>query len=203
MTVLAAHDWPTNGDLIADVFELYFADRPDALVLDPTYGRGLWWTKHRPAKLICSDLRPQAADVAAHDFTALPHMDGVFDIVAFDPPYVCVGGRKTTTLPDMHDRYGLTDAPTTPWGVQTQIDRGLAEMARVTRPRGYILCKVQDYISSGRFFDGTYNTQHAAKRLGLETIDRLEHIAGVRPQPPGRRQVHARRNLSTLFVFRR
>lgn len=200
MTVLAAHDWPTNGDLIADVAELYLTKSMH--VLDPTYGRGRWWTRWQPNRLTASDIVPGRAEFVA-DFTAMPWCPESFDVIAFDPPYVCVGGRKTTGLPDMHDRYGLTDAPSTPWSVQTQIDRGLAECKRVVRRKGLVLVKCQDYISSGKFFPGTFHTQSMAAHLGLELIDRLEHYGPVRPQPPGRRQVHARRNLSTLFVFRR
>jgi hypothetical protein len=82
------------------------------------------------------------------------------------------------------------------------MDEGLAEVARVVKPRGYILMKNQDYVSSGRVWWGTFRTAEHAASIGLELVDRFEHLAGVRPQPAGRRQVHARRNLSTLFVFR-
>ena len=68
---------------------------------------------------------------------------------------------------------------------------------------GLILVKVQDYISSGKFFPGTHYTLTQALNLGCEIVDRFERTQPhPRPQPPGRRQVHARRNLSTLFVLR-
>ncbi len=196
--ILAATAWPTNAELIADVHRLGYLRDTDR-VLDPTYGLGCWWKVWRPADLVTHHGTEDGSD-----FRDLPYDAGSFDAIAYDPPYVCVGGRTTTGLADMHDRYGQTDAPATPAKLQSLIDDGLAEMARLVRPRGIVLVKCQDYISSGRFWAGTIRTAQAAEAIGLRLEDRLEHVAPTpRPQPPGRRQVHARRNLSTLFVFKK
>jgi tRNA G10 N-methylase Trm11 len=197
VTVLAADTWRTNGHLVADIARLGYLNADDH-VLDPTFGRGLWWTVWQPKHLTVHDLR-----IDGTDFRDLPYDDATFDAVAFDPPYVSVGGRKTTTIPDMHDRFGLTDAPTSPAGVQELINAGLTETTRVLKPKGVLLVKCQDYISSGKLWPGTHLTLNHAFTLNLNLIDRLEHIGRPRPQPPGRRQVHARRNLSTMLIFRR
>ena len=86
--------------------------------------------------------------------------------------------------------------------MQDQINDGLTEMVRVVKPGGIVLVKCQDYVSSGRLWLGTHHTLTHALRLGCECVDRLEHHGEPRPQPPGRRVLHARRNLSTLFVLR-
>lgn len=195
--VLAATPWNSNAELIADCARLGYL-RSDWLTLDPTYGKGTWWNVWRPLQLWTHDLADDGVD-----FRSLPYSDASFDAVAFDPPYVCVGGRATSTLPGFHQRYGLTDAPRTPAGVQELIDDGLTDAHRVVKPGGHVLVKCQDYIWSGRLWLGTHRTLTHALGLGFEVVDRLEHLSGVRPQPPGRRQVHARRNLSTLFVLRR
>lgn len=115
----------------------------------------------------------------------------------------CVGGRKTTTVPDLHDRFGLTNAPMTPREVQQQMHDGLAEMYRVVRKKGIILMKCQDYIWAGNLWEGATKARNfAVDKLGLKVVDRLEHVGTVRPQPH-KNQVHARRNLSTMFVFRK
>jgi hypothetical protein len=195
--VLAAGEWATNGHLIADVARLWLD--PAWRILDPTYGRGVWWQLWQPAELVAHDLHT----LDGIDFRQLPHEPASFDAVAFDPPYVSVGGRATTTLPDLHNRYGIDQAATTPKGVQADIDAGLTEAARVVRPGGVVLVKCQDYVSSGRFWPGTHHTLTTALTLGIELVDRFEHVTRPRPQPGGRRQVHARRNLSTLLVLRR
>lgn len=217
MTVLAADTWRTNGHLIADVASLYL-DK-SMRILDPTFGRGLWWTVWRPGYLAASDLYPiesrkmgeakqwrSAPDVyRCEDFTSLGWNDDSFDAVAFDPPYVATGGRSTTTMPEFAAAYGMTRAPRTPMENQFHNQRGLAECVRIVKPGRFILTKCQDYVSSGKLFPGTHHTlAYALDVLGLELVDRFEHVAkSPRPQPPGRRQVHARRNLSTLFVLRR
>lgn len=194
--VMAADTWRTNADLVADLRRLGYLD-DDHRVLDPTYGRGKWWTKWRPADFTSSDQRTGV------DFRDLPHDDDTFDVVTFDPPYVCKGGRTTSTIPDFDDRYGLADAPRTAAALQALIDDGLAECARVTKPGGRVLVKCQDYVSSGGLWLGVNRTIDAAQRLGLVVEDVLHHLRRPGPQPPHRRQVHARRNLSTLLVLKK
>lgn len=195
--VMAATAWPSNADMIVDMVRLGYLTHYD-VVLDPTYGSGRWWKKWRPTHFFHHTNTEDGSD-----FRNLPYPDNFFDAVTFDPPYVCVGGRKTSGIKSMYDGYGLTDAPTTPIGLQLLINDGLKEMARVVKPKGIILVKNQDYISSGKLWLGTHHTLCAALDYGLLCVDRFEHIGNPRPQPSGRRQVHARRNLSTLFVFRK
>jgi tRNA G10 N-methylase Trm11 len=194
--ILAATAWPTNAKLIADCARLgYLAE--DMVTLDPTYGRGIWWKNWRPTVLITHN---RANDRI--DFRKLPHDNASFDAVAFDPPYVCPGGRKTSNIKEMHGAYGMNgDDFHTPAELQQIINDGLTEMARVVKPRGIVLVKCKDYIWSGRYWLGTHHALEHALALGFELVDRLEHVGRPGPQSQTR-QVHARRNLSTLFVLR-
>ena len=193
--VLAADNWADNAALIVDCVRLGYL-QADWLTLDPTYGRGLWWTRWQPDQLITHDLRKDGVD-----FRALPYPEGHFQASVFDPPYIAQGGRASSTAQDYLDRFGLFDAPPNPRALQEYINAGLSEVSRVTY--GPILVKCKDYISSGEFQPGTHWTLDHAFSLGLDCIDRFEHLGGAGLQPPGRRQIHARRNLSTLFVFRK
>lgn len=49
----------------------------------------------------------------------------------------------------------------------------------------------------------TWPSLHDACDAGFELVDRFEHVGRPGPQPPRDRQLHARRNHSTLFVFRK
>lgn len=198
MVIRAAHNWANNSELIADVATLYFT--PGMRILDPTFGRGNWWKTYLPDNLVTHNWPEDGVD-----FRDLPHASGSFDVVAYDPPYVCVGGRATSTLVDGYlDRYGLRGAPSTPAELQKLINLGLLECTRVLAPGGILLGKCQDYVSSGKLWIGThYTLSYALQYCGLELVDRFEHIGNPRPQPAHTRQVHARRNLSTLFVFRK
>ncbi len=194
--VLAAQSWPTNAHLLADVARLWIP--VEGTVLDVTYGRGIWWKQFHPATLVTHDLRSDGVD-----FRQLPEADSTFDVVAFDPPYVCTGGRETSTISDFNERFGLHTTPRTPAELDNYIGAGLAECARVVKPHGVVLVKAMDYVWSGRYHPATHHLMVRAFGLGLEIIDRFEMVGQVRPQPGGRRQVHARRNLSTLSVFRK
>lgn len=206
--VLAASTWPTNAHMVEDLARLGYLRATDH-VLDPTFENGVWWRRWRPERLTTCH---RATD--GTDFRALPFESHTFDAVTYDPPYVCPGGRSTSTIPEFHDRFGMAegghDDPlfTNPAELQQLIDDGLTEMVRLVKPRGLILTKCQDYNWGGRLWEGATRTRDHAVSLGCTVVDRLEHIGHARPQPAknldgsDRPQIHARRNLSTLWVFR-
>lgn len=198
--VLAVQDWPTNGHLIADVAELYFA--PDARVLDVTYGSGKWWTIYRPTNLVTHN---RAVDGV--DFRNLPHADATFDVVAFDPPYVPGGTTADDDDPitGYHRRYGLHDDDDCPRNVEeltALIVGGLSECARVVVKGGYVLVKCQPF-QAGRIFHHMPRTvMNAAETMGLRLVD--EFIHRRRPGPTSADEFNrARRNHSNLLIFDR
>ena len=213
MTIYAARRWRTNAELVADIAELYL-DRTMHTV-DVTYGLGKWWQRWRPDNLVAHDIDAEKGDGV--DYTALPEADGTYDLAAFDPPYVAPGGRDTmgAATAAMSHAFGMTTSSTTPAGNQQHIEAGLAELYRVLKPStrrnepevGIALVKVQDYITSGRLFDAVFQTTAAALDLGFIVLDRFELITSGGPQPTTnrdgtvRRQVHARRNHSTMLVL--
>lgn len=204
--VLGAKAWRTNAAMIADVARLGYLKKSD-VVLDPTYGRGKWWTVWRPDNLAETDL------TTGTDFRALPFPRAMFDAAVFDPPYVCTGGRATSTLTDFYSRYGLTEAPTSPEALQLMINGGLAELARVVKPATasephYVLVKCANYVSSGKLWLGVHRTTQAALELGYTVQDQLIFVGHARSQPKRKRkdgqpvrQHHARANWSTLLVL--
>lgn len=196
--IYAASFWKNNAELIADLVKIGYLKK-DGKTLDPTYGRGKWWTKWKPDDFTYSD---KAIDGV--DFTDLPYDDETFDQICFDPPYVSVGGRSTSSksMAEMYQNFGLIEAPRTPQGVQDLINEGLSECARVLKKGGVLFVKCQDYTSGGKFWPGTYYTTHHAISIGLKMKDRIEHLGYGRPQPH-KVQKSMRRNLSTLLVFKK
>lgn len=192
MTIPAVHRWATNGDLIADVASLHL--RPDDAVLDVTYGRGGWWTVWKPELLVTNDLHTEADH--HFDFRTIwaAFAPGVFDVVAYDPPYKLNG---TPALGDFDDRYGIAQ-PTNWRDRMALIVEGLSSCFRL-EPR-LILAKCQDQVVSGQVRWQTHELIVAASELGGRLVDRFDMVGG-RPQPAGRRQVHARGRGSSLLVF--
>lgn len=220
MTVLAADRWNENGDLIAACFTLGYLRDTDH-VLDPTYEKGTWWKRRRPT---CLTTHHRAVD--GTDFRSLDYLDASFDAIAYDPPYVCPGGRKTSTIQSFHERYGMNEGGAadpdfrTPAELQQIVNAGLTEMHRLVRPsavkkldanrpNGVVLVKAMNYIWSGQLQLGAHLTLAHAFGLGFVCEDIFEHLGDPGPQPTvnpdgsPREQKHARRNHSTLFVLRR
>lgn len=202
MTVLAVGGYANNADLIAACFALgYLAD--DRRTLDPTYGLGRFWNTRRPVELVASDLDVTRSPVGASiDFTALPWPDADFDDVVFDPPYKLNGTSRGTGPAASDDSYGVAGQATSWQDRHTLIRAGIDECARVLRPGGHLLIKCQDQVCSGRVRWQTREFADHAEGLGLVLVDSLI-LVGHRQQPAGRRQVHARRNYSTLLVCRK
>jgi hypothetical protein len=184
-----------NGPLIAAVAQLWI--NSDDVVLDVTYGRGNFWTKIRPARLVAHDL-----ELDGVDFRHLPEPDASVDVVVFDPPYIAQGGRETSTIPDFLGRYGLADVPKTVPELNELVAAGMKEALRVLKPKGRLLVKCMDYITAGKLVLGRHHVVTTALALGMEQVDEFVHYSGTGAQPPRDRQIHSRHAHSFLCVFR-
>lgn len=185
--VMAAGDWRTNGEMIADVARLGYIK---GKVLDTTYGQGAFWHPWMPLYL-------DGPRDPSWDFTDMARYEAdYFDTVVFDPPYRLNGSPD---LGDFDRRYGIDTRST--WQDRMElIFAGERECIRVLRRGGYLLIKCQDQVCSGQVRWQTDMVTTVATDLGLRKVD-LFHFASYRGQPSGRRQVHARRNYSSLIVF--
>lgn len=242
MTVLAATAWPTNADMIVDIVELGYI-KPTDRIIDLTFGRGVWWRKYRHPGDLWANVGPHNGEplvssnditvVTYEDYTNLPEPWGnQFDVVVFDPPYISMGGRSTSTIPDFVDRFGLAYAANTPAGLHAWNAQGLAEAVRICKPGGFVMTKCADYISSGQLQLASHWMLQTGLNFGLRVHDKLTHVGHARAQPATttcrhcdgmggdpatgqtcdvcggagnvlRKVVHARQNTSTLWVFQR
>lgn len=209
MTVMAISEAKNNAELMVECRELGYLD-DEWLTWDATYGLGTFWKVWRPQYLIGTDIDPDKSNGYRWgvDFTRSHWRAGKFEAVVFDPPYKLNG---TSACPS-DDRYGVASKST--WQDRHKlIYRGIDECLRVLAPNGMLLIKCQDQVSSGavrwqtRLFaeyaewdQGSTVIPEPKRRAIL--IDML-HLPSYRPQPEGRRQVHARRNYSTLLVLRK
>ena len=204
--IRAAHAWPSNAELIADVADLYIDD--DAMVVDVTYGKGTFWNVYTPKNLVAHDLDPAKGDGV--DWGNLPEQDNSVDVLVFDPPYVSPGGRKTSTLGDMNERFAMQMTAANPAGQWDRIVPGLEEAARVLVPKkGLLLFKCMNYVWAGKLQRPKVWADRELERLGFRVEDEFIFIGTPGPQPTlnkdgtKRRQVHARNNASYLIVARK
>lgn len=196
--IYAAQKWPTNAHMIVDCVRLGYL-RSDWLTLDPTYGLGTFWRLWQPKTLVKADLYTHdiTKGIDQLDFTRMPEIpDNWFDAVVYDPPYKLNG----TPSPEER-RYGV-QVPTRWQDRMTLIRDGVTECARVTKRRGFLLVKCMDQVVSGKVVWQTDEITRWAKLAGMTKVDRLDFLTDPRPQPHAR-QIHARRNYSTLLIFQK
>jgi methylase of polypeptide subunit release factors len=196
--ILSAQHWRTNGELLAGVASLGYFDPDVDSILDVTYGRGLWWTEARPARLTTHDIA-----IDGVDFRALPEADGSFDVVAFDPPYVTARPSQHVALSGRFRERYLHGGATNRHELVDLVTAGLGEAARVVRRGGVVLVKCQPFQNGKRDFLHMPSIVAAhAESIGLRIED--EFIL-LRPPGPAKTTTfhHARSAHSVLFVFKR
>lgn len=185
-----------NDELIAHYVNPLF---PIDDCLDVTYGRGLWWKLHMPAKFASHDLA-----IDGVDFRRLPEESDSVGQVALDPPYMPIGGRRTKSpsVTEFNDRFGLVGAPTSPALLRALYAEGMTEAMRVLRPGGFLIVKSTNYTSSGKHQPQSFWVMSDAEALGYKPLATYIHNSGTGPQPPGRGGVKTPRlNYSMLMLL--
>ncbi|SRR6266498_377502 len=205
MTIYTAYRG-TNADLVAAVTALYVAD--GATVADVTWGKGAFWRKTDTSRfrLLPSDLVLSETDVAAHDFRRLPYVDGSIDVVVLDPPYVHNPG--TADKRHMTDgRYGNADTTAGMYNADILglYREGMAEAYRVLRPDGgQLWVKCKDEVEAGVQRWSHIRLYQMALELGFCARDLFVIIPDSRTTSNRwKRQLHARKNHSFLWIFER
>lgn len=216
--VLGAKAWANNSFLIEDIARLGYLDARQRVV-DPCFGKGVFWKRWRPANLVTHDLDVDSERGDGVDARRLPHPMGYFDAEVLDLPYISEGGRETSTVEEFNGRYGLKDAPKTPDGVQQMIDDSVLEARRVLKTykpatnrapaQGILLVKTKNYISSGNLYISTFHTITHALAIGFTMLDWFTFVGKPGMQPKERtrldgkpvKQEHARQNSSSMLVF--
>jgi hypothetical protein len=204
--VMAISEAKNNAELIEECAQLGYLDR-DWLTLDCTYGKGRFWTNWKPRQLVCSDLNPvdpqfwRGVAVLKADFTATPWADEWFDAVVIDPPFKLSGNSQNRGPASGDASYGISTYVPIEERHQLIFD-GIDECLRILKPGGYLLIKCQDQVSSGRVHWQTRIFSGHAEAGGANLVDMI-HLPSYRRQPKGTRQLHARRNYSTLLILRK
>ena len=184
-----------NAAMIASVAELYVKD--GQRVADVTYGRGEFWqgVETQRFELLASDL---ITTPTKQDFRRLKYEDGSLDHLVLDPPYMHNAGR-----PMVEARY--KNAETTKGMYHADIMRlygqGILEAWRVLRVGGMLWVKCQDEIESGIQRWSHIEIYDTAMWVGLGARDLFILVRQGKPTIQHKRQLHARKNHSYLWIF--
>ena len=185
----------TNAERVVDLHRLGYLPEP---VLDPTYGWGKMWDRHRPAVLITLDLEPEAPVALVADFTRCRSRPLSFGSTLYDPPYAYRGTADGQQ--DLDDRYG-TDVYRLKADITALILAGASECARVTRK--FLIVKCQRSVVAARLIPQPYLVLSHLTRDGTWRYRDELHLLSYRAQPAGRTQRNSRSNYSTFLVLER
>jgi len=187
-----------NADLIAAVARLYLPT--GCRVADITYGRGVFWQRvnladyrfYKSDKITCPS--------SPHDFRRLPYKAGFFDVVVFDPPYAHAGDsmRVEPCYQIASTAGGLSHRD-----IMEGYERGMTEATRILKPGGTCWVKCADEIEAAHQRRSHMKVFQIAQGLDLVDEDLFVLMQETPPVTNGRRQRHARKNCSFLWVFRK
>jgi hypothetical protein len=186
----------TNADLIANVARLYL--HPGDVICDVTIGQAVFWQEVdlTAYKFFGTDiaLKPSV------DLRSLPYSDSYADHFVLDPPHQHDGEdytgaqynarrtvRKMRHADIINDLYG----------------GGLREAWRVLKPGGLCWVKCCDEIEAGKQPWDHIEILKMAQELGFEGVDLFILHRAAKPMLRQRRQIHARKSHSFLWIFRK
>ena len=186
-----------NEDLIPQVLEIYAKD--GFKIADVTYGNGNFWKRVDldKYKFFPSDLKTNGID-----FRELPYEDNSLDIVVLDPPYMHSSSTPIIETLDTTYRNNKRDG----WGTKYVYDlycKGILEAYRTLKEKGLLLLKCQDQIESGKNQFDHIVFYNMAIEIGFFGEDLFILSRNGTPMMRHNYQLHARKNHSYLWVFRK
>lgn len=183
-----------NTDLFVEVSKLWIV--PGDIVLDVTWGRGVFWKSLPGLPTIRHDLQLDGID-CRH----LPEADNSVDVLVFDPPYRPSHG---STLPEGHGletAYALNGSLDTINDVIQLYRDGIREAARVVKPGGRILVKCQDMSYGHRLHLVSLDILREILQAGFEFVDQFILVNQSQSRSgQWKTQERARRSHSVLWV---
>lgn len=136
-------------EIINNILELYVPSK--TIDLDLTYSRGGFYRKGIVKEpTLKFDISPRTKDTIKGDSRFLPFKDESFGCIIFDPPFLATTGKSLTNGNEgnkMARRFGVFSNEDELWNYYTS---SMEEVARVLKPKGILIFKCQDKVSSGK-----------------------------------------------------
>ena len=183
-------------EIIRAIDRLYLKNGVDC---DPTYSKGVFY---RGAGIeeprLKFDLFPKTEDTMKASADALPLEDTSVHNIMFDPPFMA-GFTKPKPTGLMGNRFhGFRYVP----DLWRWYDRCLIEFYRVIQPKGYLVFKCQDTVSSGKNWFSHVYIMNRAVEAGFYARDLFVLTANNRIIGHNHgNQRHARKFHSYFWVF--
>ena len=183
-----------NADLMRSVADLWI--RPDDVVADVTYGRGVFWRNIPGMPTFRFDAN------FGDDCRDLPLGDESVDVVVFDPPYRPTHGSTGMEKTGVGKAYRVgMESLNTINDILDLYRDGLIEAERILRPGGRVLVKCQDISYANRLHMVSMDVSRLMERAGLPMSDHFVLAnSGQISSTKWQKQERARRRHSVLWV---
>jgi tRNA G10 N-methylase Trm11 len=194
-----------NSDLFPDVLKIY--SKPGDKILDMTWGMGRFWQNVDLSgyDLLRNDIDPARGDVH-FDFREMSLPDSSFDIIVLDPPYMFGAGGKDSVM-DHEYKNGMYRQNKDEKGIKAIINLyrdGMDEAYRMLKDDGLLMVKCMDLIQGRKQHRIHQQLWHIAVH-DFQMVDEDLFVLVTSSSPIMRHnyQLHARKNNSFLWVFRK
>lgn len=185
-----------QGRILRNIMKLYTQGRP--FDCDATYSKGVFY-KHVAQPVRKFDLWPAVPGVEQADARHLPLADASIESIVFDPPFKASHSKVKGII---EQRFTAFPSMLHLWDFYHD---ALAEFYRVLKPRGIVVFKCQDGVSSGINHNSHYHVENSAHALGFAYLDMFVLLARSVLWSPNVRgnQKHARKTHSFVYVFQK
>ena len=189
-----------QDELLRWILQLYV---PQGMFdVDPTYSTGGFY-RSVPQPRMRFDLSPQRECVQQADCRCLPIADASVNSIIIDLPFLATTGKslKKASGNIINRRFSVCRNELE---LAELYQSAIAEAYRVLAPRGILVFKCQDKVSSGRQYMTHCSVYDWAIRQGFEAVDLFILLARSRLVANWQRnQKHARKYYSYFWVFRK
>lgn len=190
-----------DNSLLLEAIPFYYREAYTRLrILDATWGKGTMWRAiPKNYRVVGLDIDPSKRASILADNRKLPFQANSFNIIVFDPPHVTHSWSTWDQSVNYSNADGMSD-------VTHLLSNFIEEAIRVLRDDGILFIKIADQIHSGRKWLQYVSfvreiVQYSPSIVVCDTIVKIR--PNYRPQPEGRRQLHARQRHSYWIVCRK
>ncbi len=188
--------------IIKDILKLHV---PSGIIdCDPTYGRGNFYKKGISPPKLKFDIKPINNTIVKASSDNLPIKDGSLNCIMFDPPFLATTG-KSLNSPGIKNnvinkRFGVLKTEKDLYSFYTH---SLIEFYRVLLPKGVLIFKCQDKVSSGKQYFSHVFVMNEAVNAGFYPKDLFVLVAKNRlvANWQKKNQKHARKYHAYFWVF--
>lgn len=181
--------------ILRNISKLYNAGFP--FECDVTFSKGVFY-KHLPEPRLKFDLYPQVEGVEQASADNLPLPDTSLTSLVFDPPFKASNSNVKGII---EQRFTAFKSVPELWSFY---GRALQEFMRVLHPRGIVVFKCQDTVSSGINWMTHFQVEKMAEEVGFGTLDLfILQAKSTIWSPNMAHQVHARKSHSFFYVFQK